>query len=252
MRALLPHHSDQVDDQFLLERYSSGQRPFVRFNFVSSIDGSAQVDGLSGGLGSPGDRRIFSLLRRLADVILVGAGTVRAEGYEGQLLSEEDMAWRIERGMPPQPVLALVSHGLHLEPTAPVFAKSPVPVLVFTSVNVSDEQREAFGPNVTLVQVSDKDGGCAPQEIVDYLHSRGLGFIHAEGGPHIFGQFAAAGAVDSACISHSPVLVAGDGMRIAVHEQQVFLQFELHSLFEEGSMLFCDYRFRRSAESQPE
>ena len=252
MRALLPQPTDQVDDQFLLERYSSEQRPFVRFNFVSSIDGSSQADGLSGGLGSPGDRRVFSLLRRLADVILVGAGTVRAEGYEGQLLSEADMAWRIERELPPQPVLALISHGLHLEPTAPVFTQSPVPVLLFTSVHVADEQREAFGSNVTLVQVSDKDGGCEPQEIVAYLHSQGHSFIHAEGGPHIFGQFAAAGAVDSACISYSPVLVAGDGMRIAVHEQQAFLAFELHSLFEEDSMLFCDYRVSQSAGSQPE
>ncbi|MGJ3403506.1 pyrimidine reductase family protein [Glutamicibacter sp. Je.9.36] len=252
MRALLPQPADQVDDQFLLERYSSEHRPFVRFNFVSSIDGSAQVDGLSKALGSPGDQRVFALLRRLADVIMVGAGTVRAEGYEGQLLSAEDIAWRIEHGLPPQPVLALISRGLHLEPTAPVFAQSPVPVLLFTSVQVTDEQRRSFGPNATLVQVSETEGGCDPTEIIAYLHSKGYGFIHAEGGPHVFGQFASAGAVDSVCISYSPVLVAGDGMRIAVHNRQAFHAFELHSLFEEDSMLFCDYRLRKSAGSPRE
>ncbi|MGO2067115.1 MULTISPECIES: dihydrofolate reductase family protein [Glutamicibacter] len=249
MRALLPHPADQVDDRFLLQSYSSEQRLFVRFNFVSSIDGSAQVNGLSKGLGSPADGRIFALLRRLASVILVGAGTVRAEGYEGQLLADEDISWRVEQGMAPQPVLALISRGLNLEPNDPVFVQSPVPVLLFTSVRVTSEQRQAFGPNTTLVQVSETDGGCDPQEIIAYLQAQGHGFIHAEGGPHIFGQFAAAGVVDSACISYSPAVVAGDGMRIAAHGPQTFQSFDLHALFEEDSMLFCDYRLKKSAGS---
>ncbi len=53
----------------------------VRVNFVASIDGAATDHGLSGGLSGHADKRIFDLLRRLADVILVGAGTARAEGY---------------------------------------------------------------------------------------------------------------------------------------------------------------------------
>lgn len=252
MRALLPQDSPQVDDDYLLERYSSAQRPFVRFNFVSSIDGSSQADGLSGALGSPGDRRVFALLRRLADVILVGAGTVRAEGYEGQLLSEQDIAWRTAQGMSPQPILALVSHGMNIESTAPVFTQSPVPIVLFTSVQVNDEQRRSYGANVSIIQVGESDGACNPADIIEYLSGNGYGFIHAEGGPHILGQFATAGQVDSICVSYSPVLVAGDGMRIAVHDQQTFQQFGLSSLFEEEGMLFCDYRLKKSAESPQE
>jgi len=242
MRALLPEPLQNVSDEQLLERYDSVQRPFVRFNFVSSIDGSAQADGLSAKLGSAGDQRIFALLRRLADVILVGAGTVRAEGYEGELVSAKDREWRVARGLSPHPALAVISAGLHLEPSEEIFDQSPVPVIVFTSAAITDETRESYGNGVELIQVSKLNEGCDPQEIVDHLTRRGLGFVHCEGGPHIFGQFAAAGLVDSTCLSYSPVVVAGEGMRIAASSDQTFKRFALNNLFEEESMLFCDYR----------
>ena len=56
-------------------------RPWVRANMVSSIDGAGSVDGHSAGLSSPPDKQIFALLRAQADVVLVGAGTARAEAY---------------------------------------------------------------------------------------------------------------------------------------------------------------------------
>src|ERR1043165_7544267 len=56
-------------------------RPAVRLNMIASVDGSTAVDGLSGGLGGPADRKVFAALRSLADVVLVAAGTVRAENY---------------------------------------------------------------------------------------------------------------------------------------------------------------------------
>ena len=56
-------------------------RPAVRLNMISSVDGSTALDGRSGGLGGPADRKVFAALRSLADVVLVAAGTVRAENY---------------------------------------------------------------------------------------------------------------------------------------------------------------------------
>src|SRR4051812_16839170 len=72
-----------LDDAQLAGCYAIGDRSrrLVRVNFVASIDGAATDHGLSGGLSGPADKRVFDLLRRLSDVILVGAGTVRAEGY---------------------------------------------------------------------------------------------------------------------------------------------------------------------------
>ena len=59
----------------------------MRANFITSLDGGATADGKSGGLAGPGDRALFRLMRELADVIVVGAGTVRVENYAGAQLS---------------------------------------------------------------------------------------------------------------------------------------------------------------------
>jgi riboflavin biosynthesis pyrimidine reductase len=70
---------------------------WVRANMVSTLDGSANgPDGGSGALGGSADRAVFGVLRGLADVILVGAGTARVEGYRRPAASPdfaERRAW---------------------------------------------------------------------------------------------------------------------------------------------------------------
>ena len=84
MDALLPPAPGPVD---LDAAYAvpaaalAGRGRHLRANFVASADGAASLEGVSAGLSSPADKRVFSVLRGLADVVLVGAGTVRAEGY---------------------------------------------------------------------------------------------------------------------------------------------------------------------------
>lgn len=245
MRALLPQPIDHVDDEYLLSRYASTRRPFVRFNFVSSVDGSAQLGGLSAALGSDGDQRIFKLLRRPAQVVLVGSGTVHAEGYAGPLVSDADQAWRTARGLGAHPVLAIVSYHLSIAPDAEVLTSSPGPVLLYTCEQVTGQQRDSYPEHVQLVQVADNGQGPDPAQIVADLDSRGLQAIHAEGGPHIFGQFVAAGQVDSLCVSYSPVLAAGAGSRIARSQSEQQRSLTLHTLLEEDSMLFAEYRADR-------
>ncbi|MBA2471912.1 MAG: dihydrofolate reductase family protein, partial [Pseudonocardiales bacterium] len=81
MRQLLPVAADPVDPAVVYADLPVAQgRPSVRLNMIASLDGAATVDGLSGGLGGPADHRVFAALRELADVVLVAAGTVRAEG----------------------------------------------------------------------------------------------------------------------------------------------------------------------------
>ena len=80
----------------LLEAYAIDDRgtPRVRMNFVMSLDGAATLEGRSGGLGDENDRLAMQVLRTLADVVLVGAGTVRVEGDGGLRVDETDAAWR--------------------------------------------------------------------------------------------------------------------------------------------------------------
>jgi hypothetical protein len=74
---LWPDPAENLTDDDLTSGLAAG----VRVNFISSVDGAATSDGLSGGLSTPGDKRYFELLRRVCDVVVVGAGTVRGRSW---------------------------------------------------------------------------------------------------------------------------------------------------------------------------
>ncbi len=94
-----------------IDEYAPAERsvPMVRLNMVTSLDGAAWVQGRAGGLGGPADQELMQVLRMLSDVILVGAGTVRVEGYRGDLIGEEHKRWRVERGLAEHPRFEVVS-----------------------------------------------------------------------------------------------------------------------------------------------
>ncbi len=126
-----------VDDAELarLDAYPEPEQPriWVRANFIGSIDGGATMDGKSGGLGSPGDRTLFMLLRALADVVLVGAGTVRVENYGGARLNVAERLRRRDRGQSEVPRLAIVTGSGQLDRDLRVFTDTELPPLVLTS-----------------------------------------------------------------------------------------------------------------------
>src|SRR6266540_1266299 len=125
MRSLLPEPSADLDDAGVAARYAvpdTGGRPHLRLNFVASADGAVTVHGLSEGLQTPGDNRVFTLLRDLTDVVLVGAGTIRLEGYGALRPGPERRARRREHGRAEVPVLAVVSGRLDLDPAAALAA----------------------------------------------------------------------------------------------------------------------------------
>src|SRR5579864_2347547 len=123
-----------LDDDQLAECYAVNDRSSqsVRVNFVASTDGAATDHGLSGGLSGQADKRVFDVLRRLSDVILVGAGTVRAEGYGAMQLDPASVRLRHASGLTDQPVFAIVSGTLELDPESAVFTKAAVKAVVVT------------------------------------------------------------------------------------------------------------------------
>ncbi|WP_125609748.1 pyrimidine reductase family protein [Specibacter cremeus] len=232
----------EAGDADLLEWYAAGRRPgpWVGFNFIASLDGAATLGGRSGGLGNAADQRVFGLLRRHADVIVVGAGTVRAEGYGGPLLPAEARAWRTSRGLPAHPPLAIVSGTLNLDPGMPVFTQAPVRPLVITTAAAAPGRVAALAPVADVVTA-----GAATIDIgvlIAELGARGLARIHAEGGPSLLGSFQAAGRVDELCLTLSPVLVGGNAPRIAAGPPGAAPEsMELAHILRAGSMLFLRY-----------
>ena len=111
-------------------------RTWIRANFVSTVDGAARgTDGRSASISPEVDRSVFALLRSLADVILVGAGTARQEGYEPVRPDEVDAELRESLGLAPVPPIALVTASLDL-PEALVSGTADAPRTIVNYLNV--------------------------------------------------------------------------------------------------------------------
>lgn len=236
---LLPLHATDLTDDEILAGYEPPVGSWLRMNFVASLDGAATRDGRSGGLGDEADRRVFALLRRQADVVLVGAGTVRVEGYGGMRLGEEDVAWRVARGMPQHPVLALVSGALDLDPDSEMFTDAPVRPIIYTVDVAAQDRRERLEQVADVVAVGATE--LDPRTLRDDLEKRGLPLIHSEGGPHLFGACINAGVVDELCLTLAPSLEAGDVGRIARTTLATHSEMELAALLRAGDELLLRY-----------
>lgn len=220
--------------------FPSGPSPWVRGVFVSSLDGATAVDGRAGGLGGPADRALFALHRALADVILVGSGTVEAEQYGP---AETAPRWAgVRQGRAPTAPIAVVSRSLSFDPGAPLFTEAPddARTMVVTCRSAPKKRRDRLA-SVAEVIVAGDDGvdlGVA----VDELAARGYPRVSCEGGPGLLAQVAGAGRLDELDLTLSPVLVAGAARRVLdgpplAHPQDMRLTTMLRS----GDFLFLQY-----------
>jgi riboflavin biosynthesis pyrimidine reductase len=213
----------------------------LRVNFVASVDGAAQAAGKSAGLQTPGDNRVFAALRDLADVVLVGAGTARSEGYRAISLSERRRAIRREYGLTEQLPTALMSRNLSLDPASALFA-GPVRTLVLTCEAAPNDRRSQLAEVADVILCGTHT--VEPELVRDALRSRGLIHILSEGGPQAFADLARGGVVDELCLSISPMLIGGGPTRIAAGERAFDppLDLQLAGLLEEDGALFARYR----------
>ena len=215
-------------------------RPWLRANMVSSLDGAARLDGHSEALSSAADKRIFGVLRALSDVVLVGAETVRTEGYRPARAREAFAAQRAARGQAPAPTIAVVSRSLDLDLTAPLFTEPVRPTVVITAESAPAEARRATARVADLVVAGEQrvDMAAAVRAVVD----RGWTRLLTEGGPRLLGQFAAAGQLDELCLSLAPLITSGDAPRIMNGpELAVAQQLRLDLLLEDDGFLFARY-----------
>ncbi|WP_228389309.1 pyrimidine reductase family protein [Cumulibacter manganitolerans] len=221
-------------------REQPAARAWVRAVFVASLDGAATLHGRAGGLGNDADRRLFALHRSLADVVLVGAGTVRVEGYGP---AEQDAEWaELRRGRPAAPPIAVVSQHLDLDPRAPLLSGAPADA---RTIVITCEAAPA-GRRAELASVADVIVAGGEQvdlaAAVQALAARGLSRITCEGGPTLLAHLSAAGTLDELCLTLSPVLLAGRALRITDGPiLQPPLALALRSVLEDDGYLFLQY-----------
>ena len=226
-----PAEVDTFDDYAV-----PGTDRHLRVNMVSGVDGGAAVDGRVGVLSGAADQVLLHELRALCDVLVVGAGTIRAEGYGPIRLSEENQQRRAAAGMRPVPRLAVLSRSLDLDFTAPVFTQATARPILLTTVAASPCRRAEAAEVADLV---DTDGLA---EAMDRLTRMGLSRILSEGGPHVLSRLYAEDLVDELCLAIAPVVTGGDDLRITAGPPLEPPRMQrLTSLYERDGFLFLRY-----------
>jgi riboflavin biosynthesis pyrimidine reductase len=239
VRQLIPRPNRDVDpDLAAVYAYPGHIRRWVRANMVSSADGAAQAEGKSGGLSGEADKKVFRALRGLADVILVGATTVRTEGYRQPAAPREPYArLREAAGQASAAAIAVISASLDLDFDAPLYREAVVPTITVTVSDAPPDRlavaREAG--EVLIAGTGRADVGLA----IDRLAGSGRGRILCEGGPHLLAEVARVGRLDELCLALSPQLLAGHAMRILDGPPlEPPLPLTLHTLLVEDGFLF--------------
>jgi riboflavin biosynthesis pyrimidine reductase len=246
LRRLLPDPAELALEELyaglLLDDPAPGRRAHVALCLVSSADGAVAVDGLSGGLGGPADLRALSQLRAANDVSLVGAGTVRDEGYVPLTGSPERRADRTARGLRAAPRLAIVTASGRLEPDLDVFRDPDEPPIVLTSRAADTDRLAAIADRAEIHVVADAQLDAAT--IVATLADLGLPRILCEGGPRLNQVMLVGGELDEVFLTLAPMLVGGPVPRIISGDVEAATPLELVSVFEhEGDLLL---RYRRA------
>lgn len=201
-------------------------RPWIGLCMVASLDGSTVLDGASGGLSSSNDSAILSQLRRIADVIVVGAGTARAEGY----------------GPPRKPGqrIGLVTRSAQVDRSSPLIASGAGFLITTESASVPpgiDAVRAGTDRVDLTVAVRRLDRVCdAPR------------FVQCEGGPTLNAAMLDADLIDEINLTTSPLAVGGAGPRATNGAGDHAARFDLAQLAVDGeSFLYARWlRKRRS------
>ncbi|MEX2533494.1 MAG: dihydrofolate reductase family protein [Nitriliruptoraceae bacterium] len=202
---------------------------------VSSFDGSATYQGISGGLGGPADLLALSRLRAANDVSLVGAATVRDEDYLPLTGTPERQSDRTSRNLRASPRLAIVTVTARLDPAAKVFQNPNEQPLVLVPAGVDATH---LSDVAQIVRVGSVVAGIDAVAIRQQLAELGLHRILLEGGPRLNAAFALADQIDECFVTIAPTLVSGDGRRMIETGAEVHRRFRVASVYlHDGDLL---------------
>lgn len=212
-------------------------RPRCVAVMVCSIDGRIAVAGRSGGLGHPADRAILRGMRAAADAVLVGTGTIAAEGY-GRLVDPDDQERRAAAGRPRQPTVVTITRSGRLPLAADLFAEPGWPVLAF--VGEDGPPPPTVAADLTVLERPAP--ALAPQAVLGELDERGVRTVTCEGGPGLLAALVAAGCVDDVLLTIAPLIAGGDSPGLLSGTAVIGDRLELVSLWRADDHLMLHYR----------
>ena len=222
-------------------------RPFVAINMVSSLDGHTVIEGTERGLGSRLDQRLMRELRVHFDVVLNGAATFRASGTSARLNNPELERWRVEHGMAPSPIAAVLTRSGDLPPERRFFTDRSFEAVIYLSDAAAPEVRaelERRGRPVAIVSEAN-----AGEEMLQHMQTElGASRVLVEGGATLNGELIRAGLVDEFFLTLAPKIAGGDtvhpivqwsGAPTAAGMRELALQ---HAFSASTGELFLRYR----------
>jgi 5-amino-6-(5-phosphoribosylamino)uracil reductase len=217
-------------------------RPHVTVNMVASADGGTAVEGRTGVLSSPPDRAVFRLLRSLADVVLVGAETVRAEGYGTVKATDEVRARRMARGQTPAAALAIVTKSLHLDWSSTLFTEPTQRPFVIAPSDADADALSAAEEVATVIRAG--TGSVDLREALRRLRQEhDVLKVLCEGGPTLNTHLAEGSLLDQLCLTVSPKLLGGASKTILADVAlDAPIDLTLASVLVADSELFLRYR----------
>ena len=241
LRQLFPAGTESGAEPDLAALYAYPDRLWLRANMVSSADGAAAANGLTEALSSATDRRVFSLLRTLSDVVVVGAATVRAERY-GPVRTRE--LWReLRAGRPPTAPIAVVSARLDLDPDSPLIAAVPAHArtIVITAAAAPADRRAALARQADVIVAGGETVDL--KAAVAALAERGHRRLLTEGGPRLLAQLVEAGLMDELCLTIGPLMAGPGASRIVAGPQPAGppVPLTLAHVLEDDGFLLCRY-----------
>ncbi|HEY3484652.1 MAG TPA: dihydrofolate reductase family protein [Ilumatobacteraceae bacterium] len=227
MRRVFPPPAEAVSiaEAYAVERPAPAGRPWVGVCMVASLDGSSVVDGRSGALGNANDTTVLATLRQLADVVIVGAGTVRAEGY----------------GAPKKPGLRIgvVTNTGAVDASSRLFTSGAGFFVVPEGVDTPE------GVDVVRAGHGRVDLPLALERLEQIV--AGVRYVQAEGGPRLNGSLAEHDLIDELDLTISPRVVGGAGSRVVAGATDLDARFELaHLLVDDESFVFSRWVRRRA------
>jgi riboflavin biosynthesis pyrimidine reductase len=223
----------------------SEDRPTVTAAMVSSVDGHVTEGGRVAGLTGPPDQAVLHHLRSIHDAVLVGASTVRVEGYDS-LLKPAERAQRESEGRTAQPLLCIVSARAALDPDLPALQAEDLPVVVLTTKN---SQTASLPGKVGVIRAdSDAAGELDIVSLLVQLSVKyGVKHVLCEGGPTLIGSLVCGGAIDELILVMSPRISGGDGPRAIAGAGAKPRALELVAHATDGGFAFLRYRFGNEA-----
>jgi riboflavin biosynthesis pyrimidine reductase len=209
---------------------------------VSSVDGHVTEGGKVGALTGPVDQAVLHRLRSSHDAVMVGATTVRVEGYDS-LLTLAEQARRAATGRPAQPLLCIVSARAALDTNLPALQAADLSVAVLTT---RTSQTTSLPEHVSVIRAdSDEAGELDIAFLLGQLGARHrVERILCEGGPTLIGSLVRSGAIDELILAMSPRISGGDGLRAIASAGAKPRPLDLVTHAEQDGFVFLRYRFQ--------